>query len=174
MRLWVPGFQIKVREKRDKRDKSPSRVPACRFFLDHGSSALWVCDFMTNGAISLPTRYGLASAPSVIQRPCHLAWKGLRPVSGGVASSKLSILLNQENALSAPCICGDFCSPQAPSRGAGTLRTGVIRRFRCHITVCDHRIITPTSADAFPVVGGRCTGRARRCKAKQGRREKRR
>jgi hypothetical protein len=28
-----------------------------------------------------------------------------------------------------------------------------------------------TSADAFPVVGGRCTGRARRCKAKQGRRE---
>jgi hypothetical protein len=29
-----------------------------------------------------------------------------------------------------------------------------------------------TSADAFPVVGGRCTGRARRCKAKQGRRGK--
>jgi hypothetical protein len=28
-----------------------------------------------------------------------------------------------------------------------------------------------TSADTFPVVGGRCTGRARRCKAKQGRRE---
>jgi hypothetical protein len=28
-----------------------------------------------------------------------------------------------------------------------------------------------TSADTFPVVGGRCTGRARRCKALQGRRE---
>jgi hypothetical protein len=28
------------------------------------------------------------------------------------------------------------------------------------------------SADAFPVVGGRCTGRAHRCKAKQGRRGK--
>ena len=28
------------------------------------------------------------------------------------------------------------------------------------------------SADAFSVVGGRCTGRARRCKARQGRRGK--
>ena len=35
-----------------------------------------------------------------------------------------------------------------------------------------HQVIMPTSADAFPVVGGRCTGRARRCKAKQGRRGK--
>jgi hypothetical protein len=35
-------------------------------------------------------------------RPCHLAWGGLRPVSGGVVFSKLSKLLNQEDALSAP------------------------------------------------------------------------
>jgi hypothetical protein len=41
----------------------------------------------------------------------------------GVVFPKLSKLLNQENALSAPW------SPQAPSRGAGMLRTGVIRRF---------------------------------------------
>jgi hypothetical protein len=39
---------------------------------------------LTNGTISLPTRYGLASAPFVIQHPYHLAWDGLRPVYGGV------------------------------------------------------------------------------------------
>jgi hypothetical protein len=59
---------------------------------------------VTNGTISLPTRYRLANAPSVIQRPCHLAWEGLRPVSGGVVFTKLSKLLNQENALSVPCL----------------------------------------------------------------------
>jgi hypothetical protein len=66
--------------------------------------SIWirVCDFMTSGTISLPTHYRLANAPSVIQRPCHLAWEGLGPVSGGVVFSKLSKLLNQENALSAP------------------------------------------------------------------------
>ena len=30
------------------------------------------------------------------------------------------------------------------------LRAGVIRHFRCHITVCYTQVITPTSADAFP------------------------
>ena len=38
--------------------------------------------------------------------------------------------------------------------------------------VCDHRVVLPTGADAFPAVGGRCTGRESRCKAKQGRRGK--
>jgi hypothetical protein len=61
-----------------------------------------------------------------------------------------------------------------PPRGARTLRTGVTRRFRFHIIVCYTQVIMPKSADAFPVVGGRCTGRARRCKAKQGRRARRR
>jgi hypothetical protein len=65
----------------------------------------------------------------VIQRPCHLAWGGLRPVSGGVVFSKLSKLLNQEDALGAPCKRIDFCSPQSLSRGAGMLRTGVIRHL---------------------------------------------
>jgi hypothetical protein len=58
---------------------------------------------------------------------------GERPVyppAGGVVFSKLSKLLNQEDALSAPCLKDfQFCSPQAPSRSAGTLRTDLIRLF---------------------------------------------
>ena len=54
--------------------------------------------------------------------------------------------------------------------GAGILRTGVIRHFDCHFTVCYTQVIMPARADAFPVGSGRCTGRAHRCKAKQGRR----
>jgi hypothetical protein len=84
--------------------------------------------------------------------------------------SKLSKLLNQEDALSGPCLRGDFCSPHAPSRSASIVRKGFIRCFRCHTTVCDQRVVILTSADAFPVVSGRCTGRACRCKARQRRR----
>jgi hypothetical protein len=54
------------------------------------------------------------------ERPlCHPASvsSGLGRVTGGVVFSKLSKLLNQEDALSAPCLRGDFCSPQGP-RGA--------------------------------------------------------
>jgi hypothetical protein len=89
-----------------------------------------------------------------------------------VVFSKLSKVLNQEDALGAPCLGCDFCSPQAPSRGAGMLRTG--RRdpsLWCHIYCWDHRVITPTCADAFPVVGGSARVGALRCRAKQGRRE---
>ena len=172
LRLWVHSF----RRKCAKSDISVIS-PLITYGVADPSSIFHVIGPVirpirpvTDGTISLPTRYGSAKVPSVIQRPCHLAWYGLRTVSGGVVFSKLSKLLNQEDALSAPCLRGDFCSPQAPSRGAGMLRTDVIRH--CHIFVCDHRVITPTGADAFPVVGGRCTGRARRCKAKQGRRGK--
>jgi len=91
--------------------------------------------------------------------------------AGGVLFPKLSKLLNQGDALSAPCFS------LAPSRGAprpagtgGMPRTGLTRHFRCHITVCYTQLITPKSADELPVVGGRCTGGARRCKARQGRR----
>ena len=92
---------------------------------------------------------------------------------GGLVFAKLSKLLNQENALSAPCLPHfDFCSPQAPGRGAEMLRTGVIRRFRCHISICYTRVNHADKRDALQVVGGRCTGRARRCKAKQGRPDK--
>jgi hypothetical protein len=52
-------------------------------------------------------------------------------------------------------------------------RTGLTRHFRCHITVCYTQLITPKSADELPVVGGRCTGGAHRCKVKQGCREDR-
>jgi hypothetical protein len=54
----------------------------------------------------------------VLCRPIHLAYDGLGLVSGGVVFPKLSKLLNQEDALSAPCLRGDFCSPQARPRGA--------------------------------------------------------
>jgi hypothetical protein len=71
-----------------------------------------------------------------------------------VVFSKLSKLLNQEDALSATPL----------------LRKGV------PVTVTLPFAITESSRRQalmiFPVVGGRCTGRARRCKAKQGRRGK--
>ena len=56
-----------------------------------------------NGTISLPTRWVLAIVPFVIRRPWSslLGWPGL---SRGVAFPKLSKLLNQEHALSAPCL----------------------------------------------------------------------
>jgi hypothetical protein len=75
----------------------------------------------------------IGERPVFLRRPCPLASDGLGPVSGGVVFSKLSKLLNQEDALSAPWLRGDFCSPQAPSRDAGMLRKGVISH--CHITV---------------------------------------
>jgi hypothetical protein len=52
-------------------------------------------------------------------------------------------------------------------------RTSLTRHFRCHITVCYTQLITPTSVDELPVVGGRCTGGAHRRKVKQGCREDR-
>jgi hypothetical protein len=46
----------------------------------------------------------LADVPYVIRRPCPLAWGGLGLVSGGVVFPELSKLLNQEDALGAPCL----------------------------------------------------------------------
>ena len=83
---------------------------------------------VTNETISPPRRYGLANVPFVIQRPCHLAWSGHRPVSGDVVLPKLSKLLYQEGALSAPCQPVILLSADAP-RQAQMLRGGVIRRF---------------------------------------------
>jgi hypothetical protein len=114
-----------------------------------------------NGTIFLPTRYVLANVPS--SSGVRVIWPGMASglVSGGVVFSKLSKLLNQEDALSVPCSWGD----SAPRRRA-------LAGVRCHINVCYTQVIMPASADAFPVVGGRCTGRAHRCKARQGRRGK--
>jgi hypothetical protein len=58
----------------------------------------------------------------------------------------------------------------ATPRHAGA---GGTRHFRCRITVCYTQLITPKSADELPVVVGRCTGGAHRCKVKQGCREDR-
>ena len=86
----------------------------------------------------------------------------------------MSKLLNQEDALDAPCLDTVILALRRRAlAGAGVLRTGVIRYF--DITL---RLATPdirlASADAFAVVGGGCTGRAQGCKAKQGRDDKRR
>ena len=52
----------------------------------------------------LPARYVLADVPYVIRRPCPLAGDSLGLVSGGVVFLGLSKLLNQEDALGAPCL----------------------------------------------------------------------
>ena len=85
----------------------------------------------------------------------------------GVLFLKLSKLLNQGDALSAPCFLR--ASSRGASRHAGTggMPRSLTRHFRCHIAVCYTQLITPTSADELPVVGGRCTGGAHRCKVKQ-------
>jgi hypothetical protein len=115
----------------------------------------------------LSTRCVLADVPYVIRRLCPLAGDSL-----GVVFLRLSKVLHQEDALGAPCLdTVMLLSAGAPSRGAGMLRTGVIRHF--DVTL---RLATPgvrlASAEAFAVVGGRCTGRAHGCKAKQGSRGK--
>ena len=95
-------------------------------------------------------------------------------VSGGVVFPVLSKLLNQEDALGAPCLDTVIVALRRcalAGRWKGMLRTGVIRHF--NVTL---RFATPdirlASADAFAVAGGGCTGRAHGCKAKQGRRDK--
>ena len=119
----------------------------------------------------LPTRCALANVPS---SGVHILWPAM--ASGWCPAvrcfPKLSKLLNQEDALSIPCLRGDFCSPQARPRGRRNAADGRYPSLRCHFTVCCTQVIMLARADAFPVVGGRCTGRARRCKAKQGRRGK--
>jgi hypothetical protein len=55
---------------------------------------------VTNGTISLVTSY----EHSVCHPACHPAWTAPDRCSGGVVFSKLSKLLNQEDALGAPCI----------------------------------------------------------------------
>jgi hypothetical protein len=76
-----------------------------------------------------------AYAPGIGDCPvCHLApvvlWPRLASASCGVSFPKMSKLLNQENALGAPCLGGEFCAPQAaPSRGAPMMRTSAVRRF---------------------------------------------
>jgi hypothetical protein len=90
-----------------------------RFRLSPGQSG--------DGTISLPTHYRLANVPSVIGCPCHLAWDSLRPVSSGVF--QVVKTAQSRGRTERTLLTRDLCSPQAPSRGAGMLRTGVIHRF---------------------------------------------
>jgi hypothetical protein len=79
---------------------------------------------MTNGTIlCLRTTEWL---PSRLSFSVRVIWPGKASGWYLVVFSKLSKLLNQEDALSAPYLRGDFCSPQAPFRGAEMLRTDVI------------------------------------------------
>ena len=55
------------------------------------------CIHGRDGTIFRPTSHVWASVPSVIRRPCHLAWNGLGQ-AGGVVFPELSKLLNQEDA----------------------------------------------------------------------------
>jgi len=104
LRLWVRSFRKKVRYKRYKRYKSPSHVQACRSLLDHGRSItdgsaekFRQVDFgRQNVALLTPSQCGdkrddisayalrigerPVCHPASIQRPCHLAWDGLRAV----------------------------------------------------------------------------------------------
>jgi hypothetical protein len=98
---------------------------------------------------------------------------GERPVcdpAGWCVFSELSKLLNQEYALSAPCFWRGFGSPHARLRWTQVRRCD--SRLRGKTPVCCTQVIRLASADAFAVAGGRCTGRAHRYKAKQGRRGK--
>jgi hypothetical protein len=115
----------------------------------------------------LPTRCMLADVPYVIRRPCPLAGDSL-----GVVFLGLSKLLNQEDALGAPCL--DTVIPALRRRALAGRRNAADRRnpsLRYHITAC-YTDIRLASADAFAVVGGGCTGGAHGCKAEQGRRGK--
>ena len=117
---------------------------------------------VTNGTITLPTCQGLTSVPFVTQR---VIWPGMASGRCEVVFSELSKLLNQEYALGAPCLHGDFCSPQARPRGVQVC-CGQAWSVAFDVTLT---FATPKSsrrgADAIRVVGGRCTGGARRCKA---------
>ena len=157
--------QIKVREMRRKRYKSPSPVLDRRSFVLVPIRAVLL-------RRSGDKRDVLADVPHVIRRPCPLAWGGLGLVSGGVVFPELSKLLNQEDALGAPYLDTVILALRRRAlAGAGILRIGVIRHFGVTLRLAapDIRL---ASADAFAVVGGGCTGRAHGCKAKQGSRGK--
>jgi hypothetical protein len=75
--------------------------------------------------------YVLANVPSSGVRS-----KWPRPVPGGVVFSELSKLLNQEDALSAPCLWGDSALHRRALAGAEVLRTGGTRYFDVMFVVC--------------------------------------
>jgi hypothetical protein len=99
-----------------------------------------------------------------IYRPAEVRWCGVFQVVKTAQSrgrTERTLLYRITSALRRRALAG--------RRDAADRRN---TSLRCHVTVCYIQVITPASADVFPMVGGRCTGRAHRCKAKQGRRGK--
>jgi hypothetical protein len=116
---------------------------------------------VTHGTILLPTRHAWANVQCVIPRRMASGWWcGVSQVVKTAQSRGRT-----ERTLLNAVI---FLSADAPSRA----RNAADRRdpsLRSHITLCYNRVIMRTTADAFLVVSGRCTGGARRYNAKQGR-----
>jgi hypothetical protein len=101
-----------------------------------------------------PARSGYSAKAAGPLEPLLPGPSRLASPSYGVAFPKLSKLLNQENALGAPCLRGELCSPQAaPSRGAPMMRTSVIRHFDVTLPFASPKSLG-WQALFFLVVGG--------------------
>jgi hypothetical protein len=94
-------------------------------------------------------------------------------LTGGLVLSKLSKVLNQGHALGVPCLRRDFWSLRKVPGGA-LESYGKAASVASDVTIAfvDYLWVILASADAFPVLGSRCMGRARRCRAGQGHRDK--
>jgi hypothetical protein len=128
------------------------------------SSLTWPVRGQTGRSFCLRCTYWRTSSP-----PAFVSSGPGRPRAGagGVVFPKLSKVLNQEGALSAPLLRGDFCSTHAPSRGAECCGEASQPLWMSHYRLrsANHRA---SSADDLPEIGGECTDRAARCKAGQG------
>jgi hypothetical protein len=100
---------------------------------------------------------------------CVLAlWPRMPPARAECGVSQIVKTAQYRGRLSAPCLYGDFYSPRARPRGAQECCGKAYSSFSCHFIVRYTQVIMLTSSD---VSGGdgRMHGRARQCKAKQGR-----
>jgi hypothetical protein len=95
--------QIKVREKREKREKPPSDVPDCRSFADLGC---FCREISTGGLRQGELCFAYTWSWSHIWIGGSYSWNlhRLRIYETSGVAFELSKLLNQENALSVPCL----------------------------------------------------------------------
>ena len=89
--------------------------------------------------------------------------------SGGVVFRGLSKLLHQGDALGVPCLDTVMVALRGRGLAGAAERPDRSLRFTLRFATPD---IGLASADAFAALGGGCTGRAHRCKAKQSSRGK--
>jgi hypothetical protein len=80
--------------------------------------------------------YVLVNVPFVIRRPCPLAGDSLGLVSGGVVFLGLSKLLNQEDALGAPCLDTVILALRRRAFVGRGATDRLHPSLRCHTTVC--------------------------------------